>query len=139
MVLMHLRLIDRSFVPQNLISTQESPVPLLKFQMVPRLKVLMASGSKKGTQIYFSFLSESRPTNPFQVPNRVPMEMEACLQGILHISQKPHLLGSPVKEPSVKGTLTESLTEMPHHYSPPSFIYRSPWYMSPSPQHTRFP
>ena len=32
------------------------PVPLLKFQMAPRLKILVSSGSKKGTQIYFFFL-----------------------------------------------------------------------------------
>jgi len=38
MVPMHLGLIDKPFVPHNLISTQESPVPLLKFQMAPRLK-----------------------------------------------------------------------------------------------------
>jgi len=47
----HLGLIDGPFVPHNLISTQESPVPLLKFQVAPRLEILMASGSKKGTQI----------------------------------------------------------------------------------------
>jgi len=57
-VLMHLGLIDGPFVPHNLISAQESPVPLPKFQMAPRLKILMASGSKKGTQIYYSFLSK---------------------------------------------------------------------------------
>jgi hypothetical protein len=51
MVPMHLGLIDGPFVPHNLISTQESPVPLLKFQMAPRLEILMASGSKKGIQI----------------------------------------------------------------------------------------
>jgi hypothetical protein len=50
---MHLGVIDRLFVPHNIISTQESPVPLLKFQMASRLKILMASGSKKGTQMYF--------------------------------------------------------------------------------------
>jgi hypothetical protein len=55
---MHLDLIEGPFVPHNLISTQESTVPLLKFQMAPRLKILMASSSKKGTQIYFSFLSK---------------------------------------------------------------------------------
>jgi len=58
MVLMHLGLIDGPFVPHNLILTQERPVPLLKFQVAPRLKILMASGSKKGTQMYFSFLSK---------------------------------------------------------------------------------
>jgi len=44
---MHLGLIDRSIVPHNLISTQESLVPLLKFQMAPKLKILIASGAKK--------------------------------------------------------------------------------------------
>jgi len=47
---MHLGLIDGPFVPHNLISAQESPIPLLKFQMASRLKILMFSGSKKGTQ-----------------------------------------------------------------------------------------
>ena len=55
MVLMQLGLIDGPFVPHNLISTQENPVPLLKFQMAPRVRILMSSGSKKGTQIYFFF------------------------------------------------------------------------------------
>jgi len=49
---MYLGLTDGPFVSHNLISTQDSPVPLLKFQMVPRLKILMASRSKKGTHIY---------------------------------------------------------------------------------------
>jgi len=48
---MHLSFTDGSFVPHNLISTQESPVPLLKFQMTPRLKILMSSGPMKITQI----------------------------------------------------------------------------------------
>jgi len=47
------------FVPHNLISVQESPVPLPKFQMAPRFKILMFSGSKKGTQIYYPFYSKS--------------------------------------------------------------------------------
>jgi len=59
MVPMHPGLIDRPSVPHNLISAQYSPVPLPKFQMVPRLKILMSSGSKKGTQIYYPFLSGS--------------------------------------------------------------------------------
>jgi hypothetical protein len=66
---MHLGLIDRPFVPNNVISTQHSPVPLPKFQMTPRLKILMSSGSKKGTHIYYLFLakvlaSESPPGSP---------------------------------------------------------------------------
>jgi hypothetical protein len=61
---MYLGLIDRPFVPHNLISTQESPVPLLKFQMAPRLRILNVSGFKKGTQIYFSFLSKVLENDP---------------------------------------------------------------------------
>jgi len=59
---MHLGLIDGPLVSHNLISTQESPVPVPGFGMAPRLKILMAFESKKGTQIYFSFLSKV-PTN----------------------------------------------------------------------------
>jgi len=59
MVPMHLGLIDGPFVPHNLMSAQESPVPLPKFQMASRLKILMSPGSKKGIQIYYPFLSES--------------------------------------------------------------------------------
>jgi len=44
-------------------------------------------------------------------PNRAPIEREALLQGILHISQKPQLLGSPVKEPTLKAPFMETLTE----------------------------
>jgi len=64
MVLMHLGLIDRPFVPHNLILTQETPVPLLKFQMAPRLKIFMVSRPKKGTQIFFSFLSKVQANEP---------------------------------------------------------------------------
>ena len=55
MVPMHLDFIDGPFVPHNLIPAQHSPVPLPQFQMAPRLKILMSSGSKKGTQIYYPF------------------------------------------------------------------------------------
>ena len=58
LVPMHPGLTDRPFVPHNLVSAQESPVPLPKFQMAPRLKILMSSGSKRGTQTYYPFLSK---------------------------------------------------------------------------------
>jgi len=61
---MYLGLTVGPFVPHNPISTQESPAPLLQFQMAPRLKILMASGSKKGTQMYFSFLSKVPAKEP---------------------------------------------------------------------------
>jgi hypothetical protein len=44
-------------------------------------------------------------------PNKARMEREARLHGILQISQKPHLSGSPVKEPSPKVPFMESLVE----------------------------
>jgi len=56
-VLKHVDLIDGPFVPHNLLSAQESPVPLPKFQMALRLKILMSSGSKTGTQIYYPLRS----------------------------------------------------------------------------------
>jgi hypothetical protein len=70
MVPRHLGLINRPLVPQSLISTQESPVPLLKSQMAPILEILMPFGSKKVTQIYFFFsvISPGKRT-PSRCPN----------------------------------------------------------------------
>jgi len=71
------------FVPHNLILDQKSPVPLPKFQMAPRLKILISSGCKKGTQIYYPFLSKSpRKQIPSRFPNGAPMERDTRLQGI---------------------------------------------------------
>jgi len=113
---------DRPFVPHNLISTQESPAPLLKFQMAPRLKILMASGSYKGTQIYFSLQSPSK-RNPSRFPNTAPMEKGAHLQGIC-ISLKTSSFRFSSKGALPQGPLDGiPRREMPHHYSPPSFIY----------------
>jgi hypothetical protein len=54
MVLMHLSLIDGPFVTHNQVSAQESPVPLLNFQMVPRLKITMeAEAHFEGLNISF--------------------------------------------------------------------------------------
>ena len=66
---MHLGRTDRTFVPHTQVSVQNSPVLLPNFQMAPRLKILMSSGSKKGIQIYYPFLSkvsasESPPGSP---------------------------------------------------------------------------
>ena len=80
---LNLGLIDGPFVPHNLISAQESPVPLPKFQMAPRLKTLMSSGSMKGTQIYYPFLSKSPNKRiPSSFPKRASMERDIHLQGI---------------------------------------------------------
>ena len=65
----------RSFVTHNLISPEDSSVPLPQFQMAPRLKTLMSFGSKRGTQIYYPFLPNvlaseflsGSPTDPLWV------------------------------------------------------------------------
>jgi len=68
--------------------------------MAPRLKTLMASGSKKGTQIYFFFsLKSPGKQTPSRFLNRAPMERDTHLQGILHISQRPHKNSSNKKAP----------------------------------------
>jgi hypothetical protein len=80
---MLLGLTDGPFVTHNLKSVQESPVPLPKFQMAPRLKILMSSRSKKRTQIYYPFLSKSPGKRiPSRFLNGAPMERETHLQGI---------------------------------------------------------
>jgi hypothetical protein len=66
---MQLGLIDGPFLAHNMISAQESPVPLPKAQMAHRLKILMSSGSKKLTQTYYSFLSKSPGK---RIPSRFP-------------------------------------------------------------------
>jgi len=80
---MYLGLTDGPFLPHNLILAQESPVPLPKFQMAPRLKILISSGSKKGTPIYCPFLSESPgKLISSRFPNGAHMERDTRLQGI---------------------------------------------------------
>ena len=88
---MHLGLIDGSFVTHNLISAQDNPIPFLKFQMAPRLKILMSSGPKKGTQIYvfFSLKNLGKRTSS-RFPNRAHMERDTRLQDILHSFRNPY-------------------------------------------------
>jgi len=50
------------------------------------------------------------------------MVTEARLLGILHITQKPHLSGSPVKEPSLKLSFIKFLAE---RCSPPIALIQS--------------
>jgi hypothetical protein len=57
MIPLHLGLLLRPLLPYNLISVQQGPVPLPKFQMAPRFKTLMSSGSNKLILIYYPFLS----------------------------------------------------------------------------------
>jgi hypothetical protein len=111
-------LIVGSFVPHNLISTQQSPAPLPKFQLAPRFKILMSSGSKKGTQIYYPFHSKSPSQQiPSRFPNGAPIERDTRLQDIftsLLIYLFNISFGSPVKELSLQVPLMESSRrEMP--------------------------
>jgi hypothetical protein len=89
---MHQSLVERPFVLHNLVSAQWSPAPLMEFQMATTLKILMPSGSKKGTKIYFFFslkspaneLSPSSPAGPLW------RERERYLfTGHFYISQNP--------------------------------------------------
>jgi hypothetical protein len=66
------------------LSAQESPVPLPKFQMAPRLKILISSGSKKETWIYYPFFFLKSPGKqiPSRFPNGAPRERDTHLQGI---------------------------------------------------------
>jgi hypothetical protein len=58
MVPIHLSLTDSPFVPHNLIEIRKS-VPLPQYHMAPPwLKISIFSGSKKGTQIYFTLISK---------------------------------------------------------------------------------
>ena len=77
MVPMHPGLIDWPFVPHNLISAQDSPVPLPKFQMAPRLNILMSSGSCTVSQLWTNklppssgFISEDRGIKPLNISFR---------------------------------------------------------------------
>jgi len=114
--------------------------------MASRFKILMASGSKKGTQIYLHFLSKV-PANeppPLQIPQKGPCEereREPFTGHVAYLSKK----NSPFKFPS-KGALPQGPLhgiphrEMPHHYSPIYTSINVPGIRAPAPSpHTRYP
>jgi len=88
MVPMHLGLKNGPFVPHNLISVQENPVPLLKIQMAPRLRFLMSSGSKKKEPRY-TYLSAAKASHSQRMGVKV-------LSSASHLLRK-RLLVSPIK------------------------------------------
>jgi hypothetical protein len=72
--------------------------------MDPRLKILILSGSKKGSQIYYPFfLKKSRQANPLQVPQWGPKGERYPLAGHFYISLNIYLIVFPseslVREP----------------------------------------
>ena len=112
---MHLDFTGEPFVPHNLKSTQESPVPLLMFQIVPRLKILMTSGTKKGAQIYLSFsLKSPSKQTPSRFPKQGPYGERYPFTGHFEYLSKTSSLGFPVKESSLKICLMEFLAERHH-------------------------
>ena len=64
------------------------------------LKILMTSGSKKGNQIHFSFLSKVPANEPPPGSPRGTCGEGGPPTGNFAYLSKPHLSGSPVTEPS---------------------------------------
>jgi hypothetical protein len=119
---MHLGLTDGPFVPCNLISAQDSPVPLPRFQMAPIFKILMSSVSKKGTKTYYSFLSK-RPGKriPSRFPNGAPWrERPYLLICLFDIS-----FGFPSKGALPPGPPHRVPSERDTPFLEPSFIHHS--------------
>jgi hypothetical protein len=116
------------------------PCPLPKFQLAPRFKILMSSGSKKGTQIYYPFHSES-PSKwiPSRFPSGAPMDRDTCLQGIFTSLDIPRFIfpsESPGREPrpcSLTGSPWTVILHHQSHWSVYSFIC-SFTYVCQSPQ-----
>jgi len=115
---MHLGIIDRPFVPHNLISAQYSPVPLLKLQMTPRLKILITSGSKKEPRYTLLVSQKSQQTNPLQVPQQGPYGGGGPPTGHFAYLSKTSSYGFPSKGALPQGPPNGILRRvMPHHYS----------------------
>ena len=99
-------------MPHNQISAQESPVPLPKFQMAPRFKILMFSQPKKRTQIYYPFQPRSSGKRIHSRFPRGPYGERYLLTWYFYISLDTSLFifpsESPVREPPPY-SLTESL------------------------------
>jgi hypothetical protein len=108
---MHLGFIEGPTVSHNLISAQVSHVLLLKFQIAHRLNILMASRSKKGTQIHFPFLSKVPANEP---PPGFPtgsLWRERPVYRAFSYHSETSFLVSPVKEPSLRVPFTKFLAE----------------------------
>jgi hypothetical protein len=92
----------------------------------------MASRSKKGTQIYFPFYQKSWQMNPFQVHQQGSYEYTDLSTGHFAYLSKTSSIGFPSKGALPQGSLHGTpRREVPHHLSPPSFIYQSPQYTRP--------
>jgi hypothetical protein len=105
--------------------------------MAPRLKILVASGSKKGTQIYFSL--KSQQMNPLQVPQQGPYGERYPLTGHFAYLTKTPSYGFPSKGALPQDPLMESLAERcPTTRALLHSSIKVPGIRAPLP-HTRFP
>jgi len=129
---MHLGLTDRPFVPHNLISSQESPVPLLKLQMSPRITILMTP-DPKGTQIYSSCLSKVPANEPPPGSPTGPLWRGKPAYRAFCVSLKTSSFGLPSKGALPPGPLMESLAECCPITWALQRIFQAPqWRSSPS-------
>jgi len=123
--------------------------------VAPRLKILMTSGSKKGTQIYYVILSKVPANKPLQVAQRGPYGERYSPTGHLHISKGPNKnssnkkasrkkhpsmfpkSGAPMEIDAHSQTLLNISYSSPvkEPRSPPSSIFQSPRYMNLPPRH----
>jgi hypothetical protein len=128
---MHLALIDGPFLLHNLISAQQSPVPLPKFQMAHRIKILMVSVQERNPDILSFSLKKYRQVKPLQVPQRGPYGeiptygtfyislylKDPKKRASLHVPQKWAPMEMPIPEPYVaylSGVKESSLQDPPH-------------------------
>jgi len=125
---MHLGLIDWPFVPHNLLSDQDSPVPLPKFQMALKFRIFMSSGSKKRTQICYPILSKVPVSE--SPPQQGPYGKRCPLTGHFYVSLDIYLFifpsESPVREPlpcSLTGSPWTGILRHQSRWSIHSFIH----------------
>ena len=69
------------------------------------LKSEWPPGPRKVLRYTINFSQNSLQSNPLQVFQKGPYREGDSLRGLLHISQKPHLSASPVKDPSPRPPL----------------------------------
>jgi hypothetical protein len=113
-------------VPHNLISAQDRPVPVPKFQMTPRFKILKFSGSKKGTQMYYPFLSKvpaskSPPGSPVRSLWREMPISRDFLNISSRVPSKGALHRGPLQRASSERITPLSTKLATHHYIPQDF------------------
>ena len=95
------RPLDKPLVPHTQMPSHGSPVPLLMFQIAPRLRLLTSSGSKEKGPKYYSLSKSPVKEPPDRFPKGVPMERVARFRSLLlRISRALLLLSkSPANEP----------------------------------------